>query len=65
MSAAIQPATMKGPAIFLAQLVGAAPPFNSFDAMCGWAAATKAFRFRRTDPTGPSTISPAGQPTTP
>ena len=38
MSAIVQPATMKGPAIFLAQFVGDAPPFNSFDAICGWAA---------------------------
>jgi sugar phosphate isomerase/epimerase len=30
---------MKGPAIFLAQFVGDAPPFDSFDAICGWAAA--------------------------
>jgi hypothetical protein len=29
---------MQGPAIFLAQFVGDAPPFNSFDAICGWAA---------------------------
>ena len=29
---------MKGPAIFLAQFVGGAPPFNSLDAICGWAA---------------------------
>src|SRR5260370_26371709 len=33
-----QPATMKGPAIFLAQFIGAAAPFDSFDAICGWAA---------------------------
>jgi len=32
------PATMKGPAIFLAQFAGDAPPFNSLDAICGWAA---------------------------
>ena len=32
------PATMKGPAIFLAQFAGDAAPFNSFDAICGWAA---------------------------
>jgi sugar phosphate isomerase/epimerase len=32
------PATMKGPAIFLAQFAGDAPPFNSFDAICSWAA---------------------------
>ena len=38
MSATNQPATMKGPAIFLAQFVGDAQPFNSFDAICGWAA---------------------------
>jgi sugar phosphate isomerase/epimerase len=38
MSATIQPATMKGPAIFLAQFIGDAPPFDSFDAICGWAA---------------------------
>src|SRR3981081_3110541 len=38
MSAMIQPATMKGPAIFLAQFIGAAPPFDSFDTICGWAA---------------------------
>jgi sugar phosphate isomerase/epimerase len=30
--------TMRGPAIFLAQFAGDAPPFNSFDAICGWAA---------------------------
>ncbi len=29
---------IKGPAIFLAQFVGEDAPFNSFDAMCGWAA---------------------------
>jgi sugar phosphate isomerase/epimerase len=38
MSATVRPATMKGPAIFLAQFVGDAPPFDSFDAICGWAA---------------------------
>src|SRR3954468_12794895 len=38
MPAKTQPATMKGPAIFLAQFIGDAPPFNSFDAICGWAA---------------------------
>jgi sugar phosphate isomerase/epimerase len=32
------PATMKGPAIFLAQFVGDAAPFNSFASICGWAA---------------------------
>jgi sugar phosphate isomerase/epimerase len=30
--------TMQGPAIFLAQFGGDAPPFNSLDAICGWAA---------------------------
>lgn len=30
--------TMQGPAIFLAQFAGDAPPFNSLDAICGWAA---------------------------
>ena len=30
--------TIKGPAIFLAQFVGDAPPFNSLDAIAGWAA---------------------------
>jgi sugar phosphate isomerase/epimerase len=29
---------VKGPAIFLAQFAGDAAPFNSFDAICGWAA---------------------------
>ena len=38
MSATNQSATMKGPAIFLAQFIGNAAPFNSFDAICGWAA---------------------------
>ena len=32
------PTTIKGPAIFLAQFAGDAPPFNSLDAICGWAA---------------------------
>ncbi|WNJ93105.1 sugar phosphate isomerase/epimerase [Bosea sp. 685] len=32
------PATMKGPALFLAQFAGDAAPFNSFDGICGWAA---------------------------
>ena len=32
------PATMKGPAIFLAQFAGDAAPFNSFESICGWAA---------------------------
>jgi sugar phosphate isomerase/epimerase len=31
------PATIKGPAIFLAQFAGDSPPFNSFDAICRWA----------------------------
>ena len=30
--------TIKGPAIFLAQFAGDAAPFNTFDAICGWAA---------------------------
>ena len=30
---------VKGPAIFLAQFAGDAAPFNSFDAICDWAAA--------------------------
>jgi len=30
--------TIKGPAIFLAQFAGDAPPFNSFNSICGWAA---------------------------
>jgi sugar phosphate isomerase/epimerase len=30
--------TIKGPAIFLAQFAGDAAPFNSLDAICGWAA---------------------------
>src|SRR3979490_1595563 len=38
MSETTQPAPMKGPAIFLAQFRGGAPPFDSFDAICGWAA---------------------------
>jgi sugar phosphate isomerase/epimerase len=38
MSVSIRPATMKGPAIFLAQFIGDAQPFDSFDAICGWAA---------------------------
>ena len=38
MSATVRPATMKGPAIFLAQFIGDAQPFDSFDAICGWAA---------------------------
>lgn len=31
--------TIKGPAIFLAQFSGDVAPFNSLDAICGWAAA--------------------------
>ncbi|POR55582.1 sugar phosphate isomerase/epimerase family protein [Bosea psychrotolerans] len=31
------PATMKGPALFLAQFAGDAAPFDSFDGICGWA----------------------------
>lgn len=30
--------SIKGPAIYLAQFVGDEVPFNSFDAICGWAA---------------------------
>src|SRR2546422_8581519 len=30
--------TIKGPAIFLAQFAGDAPPFNSLKAIAGWAA---------------------------
>ena len=30
--------TIKGPAIFLAQFAGDSAPFNSFDAICRWAA---------------------------
>jgi sugar phosphate isomerase/epimerase len=30
--------TIKGPSIFLAQFAGDAPPFNSLDTICGWAA---------------------------
>src|SRR5260370_21890469 len=32
------PATMKGPAIFLAQFAGDAAPFTTLDGICGWAA---------------------------
>ena len=32
------PTTIKGPAIFLAQFAGDKAPFNSFDAICKWAA---------------------------
>ena len=31
--------TIKGPAIFLAQFAGEAPPFNTLDSICAWAAA--------------------------
>ncbi len=31
------PATMKGPAIFLAQFAGDTAPFNSFESICRWA----------------------------
>ena len=31
-------ANVKGPAIFLAQFAGDAAPFNSFNAICKWAA---------------------------
>jgi sugar phosphate isomerase/epimerase len=31
------PANIKGPAIFLAQFAADTPPFNSLDAICGWA----------------------------
>ncbi|MBR1230745.1 hypothetical protein JQ611_01655 [Bradyrhizobium sp. AUGA SZCCT0182] len=34
----IRPATMKGSAIFPAQFIGDDQPFDSFDAICGWAA---------------------------
>ena len=30
--------TMKGPALFLAQFASDAAPFNSWDAICCWAA---------------------------
>ena len=30
--------TIKGPAIFLAQFAGEAPPFNTLDSICAWAA---------------------------
>lgn len=32
------PTTLKGPGLFLAQFAGDAAPFNSLDAICGWAA---------------------------
>ena len=37
-SARMPSSTIKGPAIFLAQFAGDAAPFNSLDAICGWAA---------------------------
>jgi len=37
--------TIKGPAIFLAQFAGDTAPFNSLDAIAGWAA-TGACRFQ-------------------
>ena len=30
--------TIKGPGLFLAQFAGDSQPFNSLDAICGWAA---------------------------
>src|SRR6516165_4408961 len=35
---AVMAGMIKGPAIFLAQFAGDAAPFNSFDAICEWAA---------------------------
>ena len=32
------PKTMRGPGLFLAQFAGDAAPFDSLDAICGWAA---------------------------
>jgi len=32
------PKNIQGPGIFLAQFAGDQPPFNSLDAICGWAA---------------------------
>ena len=32
------PTNIQGPGIFLAQFAGDQPPFNSLDAICGWAA---------------------------
>jgi sugar phosphate isomerase/epimerase len=32
------PATLRGPGLFLAQFAGDEAPFNSLDAICGWAA---------------------------
>src|ERR1700747_994718 len=34
----MMPSTVKGPAIFLAQCAGDSAPFNSWKAICGWAA---------------------------
>jgi hypothetical protein len=34
----MMPSTVKGPAIFLAQFAGDSAPFNSWKAICGWAA---------------------------
>ena len=52
MSATTKPATMKGPAIFLAQFIGDTAPFDSFDAICGWAAGLgyKGVQVPTTDP---------------
>src|SRR5450755_2257213 len=52
MSATTKPATMKGPAIFLAQFIGDPAPFDSFDAICGWAAGLgyKGVQVPTTDP---------------
>ena len=43
---------MKGPAIFLVQFIGDAQPFDSFDAICGWAAGLgyKGVQVPTTDP---------------
>lgn len=43
--------TIKGPGIFLAQFIGDASPFNSLDAICGWAASLgyKAIQLPTTD----------------
>jgi sugar phosphate isomerase/epimerase len=38
MKEGIMAGMVKGPAIFLAQFAGDAAPFNSFDAICAWAA---------------------------
>ena len=42
--------TMQGPALFLAQFLGDAAPFDTLDGICAWAAglgwvATRLFRF--------------------